>query len=80
MSRDFDLSLVPVVKEEMIAFWKDRKGRNELQLAIAWEKTYIMSNLSRVLLVEHYALRGGMPNDSSQTEESASHLDRIPTF
>lgn len=77
MSSDFGvlincphIAMVPVVKEEMVAFWMAKKGRNEKRFAEAWAKTYFSSNLSRVILSEHYGLRGGKPGDNNQLERS----------
>ena len=77
MNSDFELlkncpfpELIPTMKEEMVIYWKDKKGRNELKLADAWLSVYSDSNLSRVLLVEQYSLRGGMPADNNIMERS----------
>jgi hypothetical protein len=63
-------NIVQILKEEMVLHWKESRGRDEEALADAWATTYMESNLSRVLLVEHYALRGGMPADNNIAERS----------
>ena len=74
------IHLIPVLKKELLTYWKDRKGRNELRWAEAWEKTYKNSNLSRVLVSEHYALRGGMPGDNNIIERSNRNDKEIRSY
>jgi hypothetical protein len=50
----------------MVQYWADERG--EPDIAKAWMKTYKDSNLSRVLLCEDSALRGGMPETNNITE------------
>jgi hypothetical protein len=60
--------LVQHMKAAMVQYWADERG--EPDIAKAWMKTYKDSNLSRVLLCEESALRGGMPETNNITERS----------
>jgi hypothetical protein len=50
--------LVQHMKVAMVQYWADERG--EPDIAKAWMKTYKDANLSRVLLYEDSALRGGI--------------------
>jgi hypothetical protein len=83
MNSDFEvlkncphLGLVPILKEEMLIFWKTRSGRNEVKFAEMWEKTYSSSNLTRVELNKFNPLRGGMPADNN-ISESGNRSDKL---